>query len=164
MLIWWTSARESLYCIYSSSKDRLRKFYVKYKNKTLDSKIVTFVVCSCYKLFFPLFVSHQERMDQSLMQRHQAVRPVERAGPTRHALTQLWRCWVVCSWCCVSPPPGLAPLRWSSWHSSRSLVLSSSPGSAATGISSSSPSTTRDMWSPQERNRLPSRNSGTLPT
>lgn len=99
-------------------------------------------------------------MARNLTQRHQEVRPVWRASPSIRAPTRLWRCWVVCWWCCVFPPPGWVPLRWWSWLSSHSPVPSSSPGSAATGTSSSSPSTTRDMSSPHGRSRPPSRNSG----
>lgn len=113
-------------------------------------------------IFFSPLVSYKERMVQSLMQRHQAVRLAERAAPTRHVPTQLWRCSVVCWWCYASHPPGWVPLRWSSWPTSPSPVPSSSPGSAATGTSSSSPSTTLGMWLPRETSRPPYRSSGSL--
>lgn len=114
-------------------------------------------------IVFSSVVFYQERTVQSLMQRHQVARPAERAGPIRHVPTQLWRCWVVCWWCCVSPPPGWVPLRWLSWPFSRSPVPSSSLGSAATGTFSSSPSTTLDMRLWHGRSRPPYRNSGKLP-
>lgn len=106
---------------------------------------------------------HQERTAQSLTQRLLAARPAERARPIRHVPTQFWRCWVVCWWYCVSPPPGWVPLRWLSWPSSRSPVPFSSPGSVVIGTSSSSPSTTLDMLLSHERSRPPYKNSGKQP-
>lgn len=38
---------------------------------------------------FIRFVSHQERTVQSLMRRHLAARPAERASPIRHVPTRL---------------------------------------------------------------------------
>lgn len=110
--------------------------------------------------FFSLPVSLQERMALSLMQRRQAARPAERATPIRHLPTRLWRCWVVCWWCCASPPPGWVPLRWLSWPSSPSPVPFSSPGSVVTGTSSFSPSTTPDTLFSHGRSRPPYKNSG----
>lgn len=105
-------------------------------------------------------VSLQERTALSLMQRHQAARPAERATPIRHLPTRLWRCWVVCWWCCASPPPGWVPLRWLSGPSSPSPVPFSSPGSVVTGTSSFSPSTTPDTLFSQGKSRPPYKNSG----
>ena len=118
-------------------------------------------------MLFPVIVlsptvSHQERMVQSLMQRHPAARQAGKAGPTRHVPTQLWRCWVGSSWCCVCLPPGWAPLSSLSWPSSHFPAPSSSPGSVVTGTSSSSPSTTRDMLSSRGRSRPQYKNSGTV--
>lgn len=112
-----------------------------------------------YKAFALLY---QGRMAPIPTQRPLEVSPAERAAPIRHVPTRLWRCWVACWWCCVCPPPGSVPPRWWSWPSSRSLAPSSSPGSAATGTSCSSPSTTPGMLSSHGRNRRPFRNSGKL--